>query len=117
MAARLAWAPIPWREVSVGLIIAAVIAGFIWVMWARQPAAGPRTHATARILKVEYVPAYKSRPATASIEIEFADGHRESVSKLYGQAHRCKAGDQVVVTSVPTNVGQPELTLDTGTCG
>ena len=117
MAARLARAPVPWRELSVGLVVVAMIAGFTWIMWARQPTLGPRTHTTARILKVTLGSATKYAPARASIEVEFADGRRELVSALYGQAHRCNAGDSVVVTRTPTNVGQPELTIDTGTCG
>ncbi len=117
MAARLARAPIPWRDVATALVILAMVAGFSWMMWARQPTAGPRTHAAARIVKLTYVPAYKSRAPSGSVEVAFTDGRHRFVSMLWSEVYRCKAGDAVDVIAVPAHVGDPELAIDARTCG
>ncbi len=77
MAARLARAAIPWRELAVILVVVAMIAGFSWVRWAYNPAPGPRPHLPVRVLKLTYVPPYKWRDPTGVLEIEFEDGRRE----------------------------------------
>lgn len=114
--ARLARAPIPWREMAVGLVILAMVAGFGWVWWAYNPAPGPRPHLSARVLKLTYVSPYKWRDPTGVLEIQFEDGRRDSVSMPYGQVYRCKPGDTVTVTRVPKNAHTPGLTLDPGGC-
>ena len=102
---------------SAGLAILALVVFAGWMTWAYQVAPGPRTHATARILKVTYVDAYKRRPATAVIDIEFADGKRTSVSTLFERAFRCKPGDTLVVATVPRNVGTSGLEVESVACG
>lgn len=111
MVARLAGAPIPWREIAAALGILALVGFFALWGWARWPVGQPsRLH--ARIVKVTYVSPYKYRLASGSIEVELANGKHAFVSMLWERAYRCKAGDRIDVFSAPARVGDPDWVVD-----
>jgi multidrug efflux pump subunit AcrA (membrane-fusion protein) len=115
--ARLAGAPIPWRELGAALVVVALVGGLAWVRWAGTPAAGPHRRVPARVTGPAVIPYSKWNRVPATMEVEFADGRRRSVSAPYAQLRWCKIGDTIVVISVPTHAGEPELTIDPGACG
>jgi hypothetical protein len=116
MVARLARAPIPWREFTIVLVIAPLIALIAWTNWARQPA-GQAVRTPARIVSATFVPGGKTNSASWSIEVEFAGGKRAFVSLPWQRPDQCRIGGKVDIFVTPARIGKPEMTIDPGACG
>ncbi|MCW3846938.1 hypothetical protein OF829_06775 [Sphingomonas sp. LB-2] len=116
MAARLGRAPIPWREVGAVLGVAFVLGVVALLAWAGLPAAGAQTQIAARIVRMMGVRESKYDPPLTLIEVELPNGRRSSVTMPYATIGRCKVGDTIDMTFVPTNVGAMAPTADPGSC-
>ena len=117
MVARLARAPLPWRELAWVLAVVALIAGFAGFKWARAPAAGPGTRTHAQIVKLTPAAVSKGSPASTLIEVAFADGRHGFVSLDWERAYRCRPGEKVDIFIVPARVGDPDIEIDPKACG
>lgn len=114
--ARLAWGPLPRRELIAILGVALVLGPVLWVYWAASPAPGPQPHLTGRILKLTVRPDSKWVPANAVIDVELPGGKRTTLFAAYAKVSRCKLGDTIGISQTPNKAGGMTMSVDPGSC-